>query len=136
VLVKGKLSENIIYQIWDPDSDIRNGIWAICLEKVIVKFQADQKVFISFCVKTNLVDQTKQDLQGRVNKLNTCLGVFSCKGNKTDEVLVHNVNQTWFPINVPSTELQVFLENPFSEGVPTLSPETTFAFYFLYKRLQ
>jgi hypothetical protein len=137
VLLKGKLSDPIFYRICDPDSDIRNGIWVICLEKVIVKFVEDKNKYFSFCIKTNLVDQTKQDEQGRVNKLNTCLGVFSCKGTKNDEVLVHNVNQTWFPITVSATELYVFIENPFTgKKLNSISETSEFALYFLYKRIQ
>lgn len=135
IVVKGKLTSEITCNIWDPyTSYIKSGIWAISLEKCVVQFDEDCKNYFSFCVKTNLVDQTSQDKQGRVNQLNTCLGVFSCKGNKTDEVLVHNVNQTWFQITVPASELRVFVENPFTEK--QLSKKITLAFYFLYKRIQ
>lgn len=135
VLVTGDLSSNLSYPIWDPEtSDIKRGVWAISLEKVIVKYSKDQPKYFSFCVKTNLVTQTTQDQQGRINHLNTCLGIFSSKGSDKDEMLTHNVNQTWFQITVPANELRVFIESPF-DGKKIEKP-CQMALYFLYKRIQ
>lgn len=135
ILVTGKLSSDLTYAIWDPEtSDIKRGIWAISLEKVILKYEEDQSKYFSFCVKTNLVCQTTQDQQGRINHLNTCLGIFSSKGSQGDEMLVHNVNQTWFQITVPANELRVFIENPLDGE--KITKKLKLALYFLYKRLQ
>lgn len=137
-MVKGKLSEDIVYRIWDPDtSDIRTGVWALCLEKVCLQLQNSESIEFAFCVKTNLVNHTQQDKQGKVNKLNTCLGLFSCKGKSLDQVVCSNLNQTWFQITEPATELRVFIESPFTSKKPDrVSVNTEFVFWFLYKRLQ
>lgn len=137
-VVKGKLKEDIFCRIWDPDtSDIRTGVWALCLEKVCVKFTNTRIYEFAFCVKTNLINQTQQDKQGKVNKLFTCLGIFSCKGSTSEEILVHNVNQTWFLITEPATEIRVFIESPFTENkLSCVLPNTEFVFWFLYKRVQ
>lgn len=115
------------------DSDVKNGKWLICLDSVVIKFEKDYKKSFSFCVKTNFIEQTHLNKQGKLDVLYSCFGVFSCKGLFGEEVVVKSSNQNWFLINNLSSYLKVLIHDPFTHD--KLIIDASIACYFLYKRV-
>lgn len=137
ILITGSLNDGddgLSYTVWNPDSDIKNGQWIICLDSVTVKFQRDCRKLFSFCVKTNFIEQSYLNKQGRLDTLLSCFGIFSCKGEAMEEVTVRCSSQNWFLINNVSSVLKVSIQSPFTHQKPNV--DAMFACYFLYKRIQ
>ena len=132
--VCGNINEEISHLIWEPDTDIRTGIWAICLEKVVIKLSKKLTKETSFCVKTNLVEQNEKDKYGNLKIIKTCLGLFSCKGEEQEEIVLTNHVLQFFNITRPENELIIEFENPFSKT--KISESHKIGCYFIYKRIQ
>lgn len=139
-LVSGEIDKELTYTIWEPETDIRSGIWAISLQKVIIKFGYKTDRQFSFCVKTNFVEQNERDKAGNLIRINTCLGLFSSKGSKDEEIFIQNNNAQFFTITNPENDLIVNVENPFTKEkiIKPDQPESKahkIACYFVYKRI-
>lgn len=111
VFVTGDITEDFSKQIWEPEADIRSGIWEISLQKVVIKLSKNVDNQFSFCVKTNLVEQNERDKQGKLNVTKTCLGLFSCHGKKDEEIVLQNIAQ-FFTITRPENEITITIDNP------------------------
>lgn len=140
VFVSGKICEEFSKNIWEPETDIRSGVWAISLQKVVIKLSKDVKKQFSFCVKTNLVDQNERDVYGNLKVIKTCLGLFSIKGNGEDEIVIQNNNAQFFTITRPDNELIVIVDKPLTNDTfkpPSAPTEKAHELgcYFVYKRL-
>lgn len=138
VFVLGNITEEFSKQIWEPETDIRSGVWEICLQKVVIKLSKNVDNQFSFCVKTNLVEQNERDKQGNLNVTKTCLGLFSCQGKKDEEIVLQN-NVQFFTITRPENEISIIIDNPltskkFENKTSTDTPHKIGCF-FVYKRL-
>lgn len=132
--VSGKINEDISTIIWEPDTDIRTGVWAICLQKIVLKFAEKVAKETSICVKTNLVEQNERDKHGNLKIIQSCLGLFSCKGDLDEEKVYNNQVNQFFTITKPENELVVQIENPLTKE--RIKKTHTIGCYFIYKRLQ
>ena len=131
----GTLKEEFSHSVWEPDTDIKIGVWGICLQKVVVQLQKDVKKEFSFCVKTNFVEQNERDKQGRFNVIKTCLGLFSVKGKAEEEIVLTNSNCQYFAINRPENDLIISIDNPI-DPKKTIIDGSKIGCYFVIKRLQ
>ena len=134
--VIGNINEDFSQLIWEPETDIRTGVWAICLQKVVIRLGEPIAKEISFCVKTNLVEQNQRDKHGNLNVIKTCLGLFSCKGEVGEEIVLQNHDSQFFIITRPENEIIIQTENPLTkEKIKTHSTNThKIGCYFVYKR--
>jgi hypothetical protein len=137
--VFGTFDEEIIHNLWEPETDIRIGVWSINLQKVVVKFTEKIEKEFCFCVKSNFVEQNERDKQGKLNVIKSCLGIFSCKGDKDEEIVLENNNSQFFTITRPENELIVTIESPLTKK--KVEKETTavkhkIGCYFIVKRLK
>lgn len=138
-LALGKINEPFSHSIWEPDSDIRTGVWSISLQKILIKFEEEAKKEFSICTKTNLVEQNERDKQGNILIIKTCLGLFSCKGKVGEEIVFQNSNAQFFNINRPEDEIFVIPENPLTKKPFPKEKEKKphiIGCYFVYKRIQ
>jgi len=132
--VFGKINEEISGSVWEPDTDIRIGVWGICLQKVVIKLAENVKTDFCFCVKTNFVEQNERDKQGKLKVTNTCVGLFSCKGSVADEIVLTNSNCQYFTITRPEIDLIISIDNPLTKK--KITTEHEIGCYFVIKRLQ
>jgi hypothetical protein len=132
--VIGKINQDFSHSIWEPDTDIKIGVWGICLQKVVIKLKAKVKDEFCFCVKTNFVEQNERDKQGRFNVIKTCLGLFSCKGEVNEEIVITNSNCQYFTITRPENDLIISIDNPLTKKI--IETEHAIGCYFVIKRLQ
>ena len=138
VFVLGNITEEFSKQIWEPETDIRSGVWEISLQKVVIKLSKNIDNQFSFCVKTNLVEQNERDKQGKLNVTKTCLGLFSCQGKKDEEIVLQN-NAQFFTITRPENEIIVSIENSFTskkfENKNSSETVHKIGCFFVYKRI-
>ena len=88
-------------------TETRDGIWQVCVKDVAISFFEEVNLIVQISI--NLVIDQKLT-NHRPETFNPVISTILIKG-KVGEKKLLQIEQTWFEVNKPDSEIKIFLKN-------------------------
>jgi hypothetical protein len=113
-VLKGNLKNNESLQYDFVNNECRLGLWKLCILNVGYECLFEKRVLASVNefvqINTNLV-RGHQSKDGVLENYNVPMAHFLLKGSKGEKKMI-NFDKTWFYINSPGDQLNLYFLNP------------------------